>query len=266
MFAGVAEGPGHAAAAGVEVDHLGPGHARQQGPGRRQEAERLLVAVPVQQQPFGARLQVEADGAGTQLAFQPLLEQDAGGGHVAGLLLRVAAQQRREVVAQGRQAARLEDDDRLSRRGEGMESGHGVLAPAPRLAQQALRDEGAAAADVGTEGDPDPGVVADGGRGHPDLGVVVVGEGVGEQDDGRTVAVGGTRTRAPVRPQGAGRPPRQRPPAVQPQEPLVEGADPGPAQPRVDEPRERAHRGRQLPDVPEQPRPQRRPVPGVVVG
>ena len=59
VFLLVAEGAGHAAAAGVEVDDLGTGDATQQLERRTHADERALMAVALHEDALGARAEPE---------------------------------------------------------------------------------------------------------------------------------------------------------------------------------------------------------------
>ena len=97
-----------------------------------------------------------------------------------------------DVVDESRQAARLEQHDGHSGRGQRMEPADHVRGPVARRLQEALRDEGPPATGVRSEGHPDKARrFQNVRRGEADVGVVVIGERVGEQDgvrSGRSVA------------------------------------------------------------------------------
>ena len=109
----VAERPGHAAAAGVEVGHGGAGNAAQQRRRRAGESHRRAGGSADGGPPWpGPARSGSAGAAGAQFAFEELLEEHALAGHRLGPLRGCrAAQQRRHVFAHGREAARLEEHD-----------------------------------------------------------------------------------------------------------------------------------------------------------
>ena len=186
------------------------GHQRQRLLHRAHRAERLLVAVAVQQRALlRQRLQLELEPAGLLLAHQEFLEQEG----VVGDRLRLLAQPHGEkLVAQGEQARRLEADDRHALGDERRSAREQPLGLVARLVDLAGREIGAPTAQRpradGRPGDGDPmaGRLEHAPRGMQDLGLEIVGEGVGE-DHHRGVAridVGGgeERVAAPLR-QGA---------------------------------------------------------------
>ena len=94
-----AERAGHAAAAGVELDHLGARDALQQGDGRLRAGERLLVAVAVEEDALRPVPQRQV-GVEQQLLDQPHARRDAA-----------VAEQLHVLLAQRQQAGRLAAGD-----------------------------------------------------------------------------------------------------------------------------------------------------------
>ena len=132
-----------------------------------------------------AGLQVERDAARAPFTLDVVLEQHAGVADDPRLALRFAAQQRRRVLADGRQAARLEKQDRLAAR-RGIVQRIGVdLRRRARLGQQTLRDQRPPATAMRCQADADARTPENVGRCHPDVRMIVIRKRVGEEDGGR---------------------------------------------------------------------------------
>ena len=112
MLGGIAERARHAAAAGVEIDDGRTRKCAEQRLGRRQKPHRLLMAVAVEQN-FG--------GPGFSRRFLTAVSANSSNStHAAAtasaFFARVAAKQRRRILADGRQAAGLAEHDLPARR------------------------------------------------------------------------------------------------------------------------------------------------------
>src|SRR6185369_14783895 len=103
MLARVAEGPGHPAAAGVEVDDGRAGDFRKQSFRSVEKSHRFLVAVAMEQNALRSGTQFEVETGGE------FFEQHARGGDGTGSGLLLAAQERRDIVFERREAARLQE-------------------------------------------------------------------------------------------------------------------------------------------------------------
>ena len=194
----VAERSGHAAAAGVEIDDRARRDARQQRARRRQQAHRLLMTVTVQQHGRrpGSQRRARARPA-CPFLLDVLLEQHARVADHPRLALRLAAQQRRRVLADRRQAARLEEQDRLAARRRRRTARRRSPAAAARASSsRPCEISGRPQQPCGASRTPTPAALEHVGRRDADLRVVVVGEGVVEQDHAVRAAGWGWRLRA----------------------------------------------------------------------
>src|SRR5436190_7019325 len=107
----VAERAGHSAAAGIEIDDRAGRDSREQRLRRRDQPHRLLMAVAVQDDCRWPGLEIELQPAGGELALEIVLEQDAGVADDLRAALLLAAQQRGRILADGGQAAWLQEED-----------------------------------------------------------------------------------------------------------------------------------------------------------
>src|SRR5262245_322726 len=113
---GITERTGHAAASGVELDDLARRDPRQQGSGRWHQAHRFLMAMSVQHDGRRTGLQRERGASLPELAFEVILEEHARAGHHLCAALLLAAQQGWCILANGGEAARLEENNLFSAR------------------------------------------------------------------------------------------------------------------------------------------------------
>ena len=140
----VAEGAGHAAAARFDCLHLQPPHQPKRPLHCSHGAERLLVAVAVQQHlalAFGDRL---GDAAGLSLAREKFLEQDRPA--QASRSVSAPGSIDSEFVAQREQAGGLEADDGHTARDERGGGGKDAAGLGARLLDQASGEKRAPAA------------------------------------------------------------------------------------------------------------------------
>src|SRR5688572_1487723 len=165
----VAERSGHAAAAGVEVSDARSGNALEKRPGRRQRAQRLLMAMAVEEYVRGAGLEGQRDRSVSHTALDVFLEQEARVGHLPRLSLIVAAQQRRHVLPQRGETARLEKQQRMSGADVRVEQTRVLRGEDARLLQEPLRNQRPPAADVRREAYRHTGGVEHVGRSQADL-------------------------------------------------------------------------------------------------
>src|SRR5438105_5812028 len=213
----IAERAGHAAAARIEIDDRARRNAREQRLRGRDQPHRLLMTMAVQHDRRWSGLEIERQAAGGELALEIVLEQNAGIGDEAGAALLLAAQQRGRILADGRQAARLEEEDLLATR-RGLVERVGIfLRELARGVELARRYKGSAAAVVRQQLHAGARRLEHRRRRDAILGFVVVGKGVVEKND-PTPPTPPTRE---ARPNGFLRPRRRGPAAVDREQFLV---------------------------------------------
>jgi len=106
MLALVTEGARHAAAAGIQIDDLAAGNARQQAQRRSCPDQGLLMAVGMEEHALWPSCKRQRGLLGPFFKCYARLRDAAGG------LLLLAAEQSWMIVADGRVAAGFDKDDR----------------------------------------------------------------------------------------------------------------------------------------------------------
>ena len=94
--------------------------------------------MAVEHDPLRAFPQLERRGAIRKLLLEKFLEQHARLGHPPRLPLRVTSQEVRHVLSQGREAARLEEDEARALVGEGKKTRRVRSSTVARFGEQSL--------------------------------------------------------------------------------------------------------------------------------
>ena len=136
------------------------------------------MTVRVKQDGSRAADKIEMD----LLRFNELLEGDARARDDLRLPLFIAPEKRGSIFANGGKAARFTEYDFASGIGRGKKALNVLKCSLPRAREQALRDQRPAAAYVFCQGDSKTCGFENTEGGHAYLGIVIVGEGIVEQD------------------------------------------------------------------------------------